>query len=56
MEAFPIWPRRRSTAVALAALVVVQATVFFAATQRSFFTHEDYYHFALARERSFFST
>jgi hypothetical protein len=53
-EALPIWPRRRSTAVALAALVVVQATLFFAATQRSFFTHEDYYHFALARERSFF--
>jgi hypothetical protein len=48
-----IWPRRRSTAVALTALVAVQAGVFFAATQQSFFTHEDFYHFALAGERHF---
>jgi hypothetical protein len=53
VEAFPVWPRRRSTAVALAALVSLQVILFFAATERSFFTHEDYYHFALARDRSF---
>jgi hypothetical protein len=51
VDAFPIWPRRRSTAVALIGLVVLQVTLFFVVTQRSFFTHEDYYNFALARER-----
>ena len=53
IEAFPMWPRRRSTKLALIALVVLQAILFFTATQRSFFTHEDHYNFALARDRSF---
>jgi len=37
----------------LVGLVVLQVILFFAATQRSFFTHEDYYNFALAGERPF---
>ena len=50
-EVFPIWPRRRATALALTGLIVLQFVLFLAATQASFFTHEDFYHFALARER-----
>jgi hypothetical protein len=48
----PFWPRRKSTAAALSALVLLQGILFFAATQRSFFTHEDCYNFALAQDRS----
>jgi hypothetical protein len=51
---FPIWPRRRSTAVLLTGLLVFQAAMFFVATQRSFFAQDDFYHFALADERHFF--
>ena len=50
---FPVWPRRRSTAGALVALLLVQVIVLFAITQRSFFAADDYYHFKLAEERPF---
>ncbi len=47
-----IWPRRRSTALTLAGLLVLQVSLFLAATERSFFTHEDFFNFALAGDRS----
>jgi hypothetical protein len=49
----PLWPRRWSTAAALAGLIALQVALFLTATQRSFFAHEDIYNFALADERSF---
>jgi hypothetical protein len=50
-EAAPVWPRRRATSTALIALVVLQALLFFAVTQRSFFATDDFFHFKLAQER-----
>ncbi len=53
-ETFPVWPRRRSTAAALVALVLIQAILFFAVTQRSFFFADDYNYFKLAQQRPLF--
>jgi hypothetical protein len=52
-DPLPIWPRTWSTAIALLCLLAVQVALFLAATERSFFAHEDLYNFALAQERSF---
>ena len=52
-DSLPIWPRTWKTAIALLCLLAVQIALFLAATQRSFFAHEDLYNFALAEERSF---
>ncbi len=48
-----LWPRRRSTSAALAALLLIQVGVLLTVTQRSFFATDDFYHFKLAQERSF---
>lgn len=52
-ETYPVWPRRRSTAAALLALVLLQVLLFFAVTQRSFFATDDFLHFHLAQDRGF---
>ncbi len=52
-EGFPVWPRKRSTAAALVALVGLQAILFFAVTARSFFFLDDYIYFNFAQERPF---
>jgi hypothetical protein len=52
-DAFRIWPRSRATAMWLIVLIGLQTSMFFIATRRSFFTHEDFYNFALAGDRSF---
>lgn len=52
-DTFPVWPRTRSTAGALIALIVVQAILFFVVTDRSFFFADDYNYFKLAQERQF---
>jgi hypothetical protein len=52
-EVAPIWPRRRSTALGLAALIALQVGVLFAVTHRSYFIADDYYHFHLAGQRTF---
>lgn len=50
-DTFPVWPRTRSTAGALIALIVVQAILLFVVTERSFFFADDYNYFKLAQER-----
>lgn len=50
-DGFGVWPRLRSTAGALLALVVLQSGLFFVLTQRSFFFHDDFNYFKLAQER-----
>jgi hypothetical protein len=50
-DVFGVWPGRRSTAGALFALIVLQSSLFFTLTQRSFFFHDDFNYFMLAQER-----
>jgi hypothetical protein len=52
-DLFPVWPRGRATAAALVALILAQAILLFAVTQRSFFFADDYNYFKLAAERHF---
>jgi hypothetical protein len=53
-DVFFAWPQRRSTSLALVALLIVQATFFLTVTRSSFFFADDYNYFKLAEERNFF--
>jgi hypothetical protein len=50
-ERWPVWPRSRATVGALIALILVQAILFIAVTNRSFFFADDFNYFKLAQER-----
>jgi hypothetical protein len=45
-----LWPRTPSTAIALVVLLLVQAGLFLAVTEPSFFATDDYHNFHLAQE------
>ena len=52
-DRFVVWPRRRSTSIALGGLLLVQTAAFLVVTQPSFFFLDDYLYFKLAEERPF---
>jgi len=53
-DVFWVWPRRRSTAGGLLALLLLQFGLLFTFTQGSFFFQDDFNYFKLAQERHFF--